>query len=211
MRFFILCCICCFVLSCEGKKEVQLVQSNVTVESEIGEHSPVYIFFKKDKKDTIADLNRANTISSTHWVFTIDKRLPLRLVLPQIIKMQAKKEGSMHKNETSQNYFSYADSIHKNLAFMPFSTISYKLEQPKQQGVFFIDKNNRIVFDGMEVKREEVEDVLQEFVANNRQSIVFCFSKDCSFERYIQNKIYLRNLNAYKQFFLDKANTEYIY
>jgi hypothetical protein len=211
MRCFLLCCICCFVLSCEGKKEVQLVKSNVTIEAEIGEHSPVYIFFKKDKKDTIADLNRANTISSTHWVFTIDKRLPLRLVLPQIIKMQAKKEGSMHKNETSQNYFSYADSIHKNLAFMPFSTISYKLEQPKQQGVFFIDKNNRIIFDGVEVKREEVDDVLQDFVTNNRQSIVFCFSKDCSFERYIQNKIYLRNVNAYKQFFLDKANTEYIY
>lgn len=211
MRFFLLGIGCLILVSCEGKKEIQLAKSNVSIVKSIGEHSPVYIFFKSKGKDTIADVNRANTITSTHWVFNIDKRLPLRLVIPHLIKMQAKKEGSMHKNETSENYFSYADSVHKNLAFIPFTTIRYKLEKPKQKGIVFIDKNNRFLLDGMEMNRAEVKNKLEEFTAKKPQRIVFCFSKDGSFESYLQNKIVIKSWHVATNNRYEEAQTEYIY
>ena len=211
MRFLILGMLCCILVSCEGKKEIQLPKSDVSLVKTIGEHSPIYIFFKVRGNDTVANLNRANTITSTHWVFNIDKRLPLRLVLNDIIKMQAKKDGSMHKNETSENYFSYADTLHKNLAFMPFTAISYKLEKPKQQGLIFIDKNNRIWLDGKEVDRKELKNVLTAFTEKNPQSILFCFSKECSFGTYLQNKIFIKSLDIAPYNLYKESQTEYIF
>lgn len=211
MRFLILGLLGCILVSCEGKKEIQLPKSDVSIVKTIGEHSPIYVFYKIKGKDTIADLNRANAITSTHWVFTIDKRLPLRLALPHIIKMQAKKDGSMHKNETSENYFSYADTLHKNLAFIPFTAISYKLEKPKQRGVVFIDKNNRIWLEGKEVDRNEVKNALTAFTEKNPQSILFCFSKECSFGMYLQNKIFMKSLNNASGSLYEEAQTEYVF
>ena len=90
MKSVILSVLAILLLACEGKKEVQLPKSNQSLVTTIGEHSPVYIFFALKGKDTIADLNRSNTISSTHWVFNIDKRLPLRLVMPPIGRLRTR-------------------------------------------------------------------------------------------------------------------------
>jgi len=70
-------------------------------------------------------VNRKNSIVSTNWIFNIDKRLPLRLIVPELIKLQAKKDGSMHKNEAAENYFSYANDVKKTMAFLPFTKVKY--------------------------------------------------------------------------------------
>ena len=90
-----------FVLvSCGNNKEVLLPKSDVTIVKTIDNHSPIYIFFKSDGKDTIAEVNRKNEIISTNWIFNIDKRLPLRLVIPEVMKLQEKKSSEkMHKND----------------------------------------------------------------------------------------------------------------
>ena len=76
------------LFSC-SEKEVQLPQAEVSVLKDIVDHSPIYMFFEiQNKKDTIIDVNRKNSISSTNWVFNIDKRLPLKLVIPEVIKLQ---------------------------------------------------------------------------------------------------------------------------
>ena len=194
MKSVILSVLAILLLACEGKKEVQLPKSNQSLVTTIGEHSPVYIFFALKGKDTIADLNRSNTISSTHWVFNIDKRLPLRLVMPQIVKMQTKKEKSMHKSETSENYFSYADSLHKNLAFVSFTNVTYKMEKPKFGVIVFFDKNNKISIDNVVIKREELQNYLNTLPSDKPNKFQFCFAKDLSYGSYVQDKIFIQSL-----------------
>ena len=94
------------LFSCQ-EKEVLLPQLDRTITAIIEDHSPIYMFFKTEATDTLIDVNRKNAISSTNWIFNIDKRLPLRLVVPEIQKLQAKKEGSAHKSAASENYISY--------------------------------------------------------------------------------------------------------
>ncbi len=132
-----------FVLfSCGNKETILLPKSNVTLIKEVQDYSPIYLFFKTKGKDTLLEVNRKNSISSTNWIFHIDKRLPLRLVMPEIIKLQAKKEGSAHKSETSENYFSYSDSFHKNLAFLSFTKVKYQLTNPKLGAIAYFSKND---------------------------------------------------------------------
>lgn len=95
--------IICLLFSCGKKEDVLLPKSNITIVKNVEDHSPIYIFFKTEGKDTIADVNRKSSIISTNWIFNIDKRLPLKLVIPQVMKLQEKKRAdSAHKNENAE-------------------------------------------------------------------------------------------------------------
>ena len=75
------------LISC-SEKEVTLLQAEVSVLKDIVDHSPIYMFFEvENEKDTIIDVNRKNSISSTNWVYNIDKRLPLKLIIPEVVKL----------------------------------------------------------------------------------------------------------------------------
>jgi hypothetical protein len=186
-----------FVLvSCGNNTEVLLPKSDITIIRTIDNHSPIYIFFKSDGKDTVAEVNRKNSIISTNWIFNIDKRLPLRLVIPEVMKLQEKKRSEkMHKNEEAQNYFSYADSIAKNMAFVPFTQVYYNMEKPKSGVVVFFDKNNQIWVNGLMIKRDNLKNFLHEFVNINSTKYIFGFSKVLSYGNYIQDKIFLQSIN----------------
>lgn len=198
------------LVACEGKKEVQLPKSNQSLVTSIGEHSLVYIFFALKGKDTIADLNRSNTISSTHWVFNIDKRLPLRLVIPQVMKMQAKKEKSMHKSETSENYFSYADSLHKNLAFVSFINVTYKMERPKVGTFILFTPNNTVIVDAKEIKKTALQDYLNHLSSDKPRTLYFGFAKESSFDTYLQNQIFIKGLQ-FAGFDANASRQEFIF
>mgnify|MGYP000036935351 CR=1 FL=1 len=167
------------LFSCGHKETILLPKSNVTLVKEVQDYSPIYLFFKTKGKDTLVEVNRKNSISSTNWIFHIDKRLPLRLVVPEIIKLQAKKEGSAHKSETSENYFSYSDSVHKNLAFIPFTKLQFKLTSPKSDSIVYFSKNG---------------DAFHK-LKNNTAATGLGFDKNMSFEEYIQYKIAIQQLN----------------
>lgn len=180
------------LVSCSNK-EVLLPQVDRTIVTTVEDHSPIYMFFETKEKDTLIDLNRKNSISSTNWIFNIDKRLPLKLVIPEVIKMQAKKSGSMHNNAESQNYFSYSDSIHKKLAFVPFTKVVYKLDKPKS-GVNVYFSKNRILVDSVEVKRDSLEIYLNKLPENLSNNINFCFDKNDSYGNYIKNVVFIKNI-----------------
>ena len=169
-----------FVLfSCGKDATILLPKSDISIVKDIQDYSSIYLFFKTNGKDTLVEVNRKNSISSTNWIFHIDKRLPLRLVVPEIIKLQAKKEGSAHKSETSENYFSYSDSVHKNLAFISFSKMKYKLVNPKSDSIVYFSKNG---------------DAFHK-LKNNTAATGLGFDKNMSFEEYIQYKIAIQQLN----------------
>ncbi|HEX9152857.1 MAG TPA: hypothetical protein VF842_12285 [Flavobacterium sp.] len=187
------------LLSCGNKEAVLLPKADVTIVRNVEDHSPIYIFFRTKDKDTVAEVNRKNEIISTNWIFNIDKRLPLRLVIPDVIKLQQKKrEEKAHKNELAQNYYSYADTIGKNLAFISFTNVFYKFEKPKTGIVVFFAKNNAIMVDSIVMKKEEFLMYLDKVPNNKLNKYVFCFDKDLSFGSYIQDKIFLQSLKLPK-------------
>ncbi|WP_144891865.1 hypothetical protein [Flavobacterium tiangeerense] len=206
MKYFIV--ITLFVLvSCGKQEQVLLPKSNLTIVKEVKDLSPIYIFFSTKGKDTLAVVNRKNSIISTNWIVNVDKRLPLRLVIPEIIKLQQKKrEDKAHKNEKAENYYSYADTIGKNLAFIPFTNVYYKTEKPNARVAVTFKANNQILVDGILVKQEELKSYLEKISNNKPSHYFFCFDKNMTFGNYLQNKIQLESskLNS-------KTNQEFIY
>lgn len=210
MKYFTMLIIC-LLFSCGKKEDVLLPKSNLSIVKDVQDHSPIYLFFKVDGKDTIADLNRKSAIISTNWIFNIDKRLPLKLVMPQVIKMQDKKRNEkMHQNEESENYYSYADSVGKNLAFLPFTKVFYKMEKPAQGSfVVYFKKGKQQVFMGnQEIKISEILKYFYSIKFEKVPDLVFLFDKDMSYEEYIQYKILLQKEVTYN---LDRLPVEFIF
>jgi len=195
------------LMSCGNKEDILLPKADKTIVSNIEDHSPIYIFFRTKEKDTLAEVNRKNSIITTNWIFNIDKRLPLRIVIPEVMKLQDKKrKEKAHKNEKAENYYSYADSIGKNMAFIPFTKVYYKLEKPIGTIIYF-NKNNEILIENNVIKREKIKEmfttILPKELADN---FIFMFDKNMSYGMYIQNKVFVESLK------LDIMNkVEFIY
>ncbi|MFD1605792.1 hypothetical protein ACFSJW_04250 [Flavobacterium artemisiae] len=208
MKYFTII-IALLLFSCEKKQDVLLPKSNVTIVKDVKDHSSIYIFFKVGK-DTIADVNRKNSIISTNWIFNIDKRLPLRVLIPEVIKLQEKKRGdSAHKNENAENYYSYADSVGKNLAFVPFTKVFYKMDRPEKGNfvVYFAKGKKQVFMGNQEIK---ISEILKQFYSIKFQKVpdlVFVFDKNMSYEEYIQYKILLQKDVTYN---LDRLPVEFI-
>ncbi|MDP2159335.1 MAG: hypothetical protein Q8K02_02535, partial [Flavobacterium sp.] len=104
MRFIYLVILAFALVSC--KKEVQLAKANRTIDSLVVDHTPVYLFFEVKDSDTLVKVNRNNTISTTNWIFNVDKRLPLKLAIPEVIKLQNKrKNDDVHTEDIAGNYY----------------------------------------------------------------------------------------------------------
>jgi len=181
--------------SCGNKEDILLPKSNVTIVSDVQDHSPIYIFFRTNGKDTLVEVNRNNSITSTNWILNIDKRLPLRIVIPEVMKLQEKKRNAVaHKNELAENYYSYADSIGKNMAFLPFTKVYYKMEKPKFGVIVFFDKGNKISVNNVVVKKLDLQTYLDNLPSDNPNKFLFCFAKELSYGSYIQNEIFIQSL-----------------
>lgn len=210
MKYFSLL-ILLMLLSCGNKEDVLLPKSNVVIVSNVEDHSPIYIFFRTKGKDTLAEVNRKNSIITTNWILNIDKRLPLRLVIPEVMKLQEKKRSEVaHKNELAQNYYSYADSIHKNMAFLPFTKVYYEMKKPKFGVNVFFDKNNKISVNGLVIKKDKLESFLNESIIEKGINLQFCFSNDLSYGGYIQDEIFIQSLK-FSMLNLNLTNQEFIY
>jgi hypothetical protein len=211
MKYFSL--IILFILfSCGNKEDILLPKSNVTVVGDVVDHSPIYFFFRPNGKDTLAEVNKKNEIISTNWIFNIDKRLPLRLVIPEVMKLQEKKRNEVaHKNELAENYYSYADSIHKNLAFLPFKKVYYKMEKP-QIFISFIcfQKNGAVKINDDIYSNKELSNLNNLFIEHECE-IIFSFDKNLSFGEYIQDKILIEKLVLKKKGIWINHNKEFIY
>lgn len=194
-----------FTLFSCNEKEVLLPEVDTTIVEKVENLSPIYIFFEVNGKDTIAELNRKNAISSTNFIFNIDKRLPLKLVLPEVIKAVAKKEASAHKDSTSQNYYSYSNIKKKQLAFVPFTKMNYKLEKPKS-GINIYFSKAIIIIDSVEFEKEKFENYLENLSVEDLYKCNFCFDKNDSYENYIKNLVFIKSLD------IKRIHTEeYIY
>ena len=203
-------------LSCGNKEAVLLPKSNTTLVNNVEDHSPIYIFFRTQGKDTLAQVNKKNEIISTNWIFNIDKRLPLRLVIPEVMKLQKKKRGEVaHKNEKAENYYSYADTIGKNMAFLPFTKVYYKMEKPFYMDSFLrFKKNGMIQFketNEYDFPKEKLEEFLNNLFIEHECEVIFTFDKNLSYVEYIQDKILIEKLVVKKKGIWINHNKEFIF
>ncbi|ESU20233.1 hypothetical protein FEDK69T_27450 [Flavobacterium enshiense DK69] len=183
------------LFSCGEKKEILLPKSDVTVVKEVLDLSKVDFFFSVVNNDTLAVVNKNTVITTTNWVFNIDKRLPLKTIIPEIKKLQAKKlKRKSDEDLPKDNFYSYADSIGKNLAFIPFTKIVYREEKPKSGLIVFFKKDNQVFVNDSLVKRVELGRYLNN-AKDSMDNVRFCFDKNSSFGTYIQNKLFMRTLD----------------
>jgi hypothetical protein len=127
MRNFLLILTSFLILGC-AKKEVKIPTLAEKGIQEVQNNSQVWLFFEIQNNDTIAVVNNKNTISTTHWIFNIDKHLTLKTIIPHIIKLQDRHANSMHSEKGMHDYFSYSDTISKKLSFLEFDGVIYKMD-----------------------------------------------------------------------------------
>jgi len=199
-----------FLLSSCQNKEVVLPQANETVVADVKDYSPIYFFFKTEEKDTLIEVNTNNLISTTNWLFNIDRSLPLRKVILEIKKLQAKKEIGIHSRKSFESFFAYTDTVKKTLAFLPFTKVKFKLEKPDFNVIYFyLDRNDLVHFKDEVFSKNELQLFLDEKIIP-ASNIVFAYDKGMSFGKYIQYQFFVKHLIAPKGIRIN-TKKEYIY
>ncbi|WP_430615496.1 hypothetical protein [Flavobacterium sp. JP2137] len=180
------------LVSC-SKNEISLSRLDVTVQAEVTDHSPIYLTKKQDS-DSVA-VNRANALGGTNWVFSVQRNLNAKLVLEEVQKLKDKKYADKAHGDDKAVFFSYADTLNKNLAFYPFQYIDYQFKRPEsQRGVLYFNGSNDLFLEDQQVQWSELETR-----TDSIKLIHLCFSATLSFEEYLQNRIRLEQSDVLNQ------------
>lgn len=204
MRKFILTLVTLIFLGC-AKKEIKIPVLAEKGIQEVHNHSQVWFFFEIKDKDTIAIVNRKNTISTTHWIFNIDKRLPLKTIIPSIITLQDKHANSMHSKEGMHNYFSYSDTISKRLSFLEFDGVTFKTDgatdfsnYQNYNNINLIFNPNSVWVDGVKTNKSNFKAALLallELSSEGKKRILHLnFNKNLLYQDYLYYKTITHNL-----------------
>ncbi len=193
------------VLSCT-KKNVKLPVLNVSgIQDTIYDNSQIWMFLKLQDGDTIAELNRKNSISTTNWIYNIDKRLPLHLVVPHLKKLIEKREKpAMHpKDEDDTNYFSYVDSGSNTLSTVQFDVINYITDKIIDRTEFkndsltnhlFIDHSKKdISVNDSIIAIDQFDNYLNKQPDTIKLKLHLSFDKHLIYQNYLHLKAILQN------------------
>lgn len=172
------------LISCNNKRVLQLPQINESTPIKMTDHSPIYIFFNPETQTS--ELNRTNLITSTHWIFHVDKRNSLYEAVFQIDKMQTRKENPMnpHNNPNSRNYFSVADMSQKQLGFVDFTSTRFlvitddkPLKKTENDIEISVDTTN------FYINNEKIN--ISNFVFDETKNYFWIFSGKMSFQEFM--------------------------
>lgn len=195
------------------KKEVKIPTLSEKGIQEIYNHSQVWMFFEVEENDTLANINRKNTISTTHWLFNIDKRLPLKTIIPSIKKLKYKHSNSLHSEEGMHNYFSYSDTISKKLSFLEFDEVEYMQDSIisknyiKKNSDTFLSYNNisltfnpnSVWIDDAKIEKNEFKETLLEFIdfssENNKTMLHLNFNQNILYQDYLYYKTLINSIS----------------
>ncbi len=202
-----------------SKKEVQLPLIEIEGIHEIQNHSAIWVFFETKNQDTLAILNKNNKLLNTHWIFNIDRRLPMGKVVPILEDLQANRnKDSMHKKEGMLNYFSYADQVANQMSLINFLPTNYLKnkedytkflsEESSQKFVVLEIKNGDFFADHTVLDKTNLKGFIEKMTHTDslKEPILSLkYSKNLSYQDYLSTKAFL----FYEGFQVDQ--TEYIY
>jgi hypothetical protein len=195
-----------------AKKEVKIPTLAEKGVQEIQNHSQVWMFFEVKNNDTIAVVNRKNTISTTHWIYNIDKRLPLKAIMPSIIMLQDKHANSMHSEKGMLDYFSYSDTISKRLSFLDFDGVTFKIDgflsnkltennadYINYHNVHLVFYKNSALINGVKTDRlnfkNELTALLKLYADDKQMMLHLNFNRNLMYQDYLFYRTIIQNLS----------------
>ena len=200
------------------KKTVQIPVFKVSgIQDTIYDNSQIWFFLEVKDGDTLATLNRKNSIATTNWIYNIDKNLPMRLVVPHLQKLIEKREKpAMHPKDADDfNYFSYVDSKSNLLSMVRFDVI-YFTDKPFNNTLFKNDsltkhvildyKPNHLSINDSLISLEELNNYFDKLPADKKATVHLNFDATLNYQNYLELKARLQNV---KHIALDSI--EYLY
>ncbi len=153
--------------------------------TEIKNNSQIWMFYTKNMPIKI---NEKNRISTTHWLFNIDKRLILKDVLPEANRLLIKhREKSPHNHGGMNNYYSYLNTDTNQWTFYPFDSIKYKFKALKSFREYGKD-TLLLKFDDLRESMKTLHTI------DNLYVIQSAFSSQLSFQNYMEIKAALKKV-----------------
>lgn len=212
-NFLILFSITTLFLSC-SKKELKIPVLDEKGVQEVKNHSQVWMFLEVKNNDTIVKINRKNTISTTHWIYNIDRRLPLNSFIENLKKLKHKHANSMHSEKGMHDYFSYSDTISKKLSFLEFDSVEFKTDSLFSK--YYIKKHSELyknyfnvnltfnpkniwINDG-KFEKEDFKTLLLEYIdfssEGNKTMLHTNFNNNLTYQEYLYFKTLLHSIKS---------------
>lgn len=201
------------------KKTIQIPVLNVTgIQDTIYDNSQLWIFLEVKDGDTIATLNRKNSIATTSWIYNIDKSLPMGLVVPHLQKLTEKREKpALHqKEEDDFNYFSYVDSGADILSMVEFGVIYFNTENIIDRTQFLNDtlkehlvldyKRNELLVNDSSIDINNLSDYFDKISTKKKVNVHLNFGKNIKYQNYLELKARLQNAKN-----IELDTIEYVY
>lgn len=178
-----------------NRKQMEITRASYTVVENVNDHSPVYFEEVTGYPDSVS-VNHNNEITGTNFIISVSRDLNLLKVLKEVQAIKDKKyKEKLHKDDKGI-FFTYADTLHKQLAFFPIHDIAYGFERPQtNENVLYINASNDCFFEDIPIDKKELTLLLKE-----KDSIQLGFSQSLSFEKYLQFRILLQESNLQNKF-----------
>jgi len=202
-------------MSCQ-QQEVKIPVNDNHGLTEVWDNSRIYILFNKKGNDTLADLKLGQTITTTHWLTAVDRRLKMKHLskaLEKILKKRHKK--SIHSKEGTHAYFSYIDTTRQKVSFIDFDSIqlmpeyytssAYFDQYPKADQAYTqyhlritpqkIQLNDSMDFSGYTKVRiaDTINKILMNTEANRNNILYLNFDKEVYFDQFLNLYTFFKN------------------
>lgn len=221
--------LCCLVFASCAKKEIQIPLIAADGIQEIKNFSEVWVFFEVEKNDTLAVLNRTNTIISTNWVYNIDKKLPMNKVLPVLKKMKYKHKNGMHADKKTLDFYSYSNTENNMLSFLEFTQVKFMGDSTTSKELLKLEGEayavyhnlnlkfykNTVYINDSDVGSEDLKQTLLEFIefsSEGRQTLIHLnFDDTLTYQEYLSFKTMVASLQSaaikisVKEFIFDRS------
>lgn len=191
--------------SCKDKT-LELPQVGASGLTDIQNYSQVWVFYEESETGVQANYNRKNTISTTHWIINVDRKLPLSEVIPVLQQIKTKRsEKSLHSAEGMGNYLSYSDVKDEKIALFSIDSIDYKVlsredlaqwEQKDACDYIFAFSENDIWLDNDKIAIGEWEAI--RFDSLKKGKLQLHFDENISYQDYMTYRLSL-NANLPKE------------
>ncbi|UYW02182.1 hypothetical protein K5I29_04570 [Flavobacterium agricola] len=189
------------VLASCKKQAIYVPQSDVTLLTEMADYSNIAMLYNLQNDSVQIDVKDDATITQTNWLFEVDKRLPLYLVIPEVKRLQDKKYKKAAE-EMMPNFYTYMDTVAKTVAFMPIEHVVYELgakpnlqENARTNQILTIDKNGAVFLADELVDLKQINAVLNQKFPEQPVVLSLAFDKNITFETYLQTKLNLTKIS----------------
>lgn len=199
------------LVSCQEQK-VFVPQSDISLQTEVTNFTPVTFLYQEKDNNPQIEVKDKGIITQTEWIFEVDKRLPLKLVIPEIQRLQDKKIKKA-EGKVLSNYYTYMDTLTKQVAYMPFTQVSYQdaslqMEQNAEKVDVKVTREGLLFVNEKLLEKQTIAEYLQENFPLNQVTIYLAFDENLTFNKYLQTKL---NLAKIKQENVRISTIEVVY